>query len=239
MKPFFWENVRLILVRTLGNFLVITSLVMMAKTFLPALYQELNYGLRQVRKVETKVAVAQPSLNSSSTPLPSPTKANPFAQLLGQFSQKTEVIKPVNSEFTIVIPKIGANAPVIANVDSDNYDAYVKVLKVGVAHAQGTAFPGDKAHIYLFAHSTDNFLSVGTYNAVFYLLYKLEPGDQVLIFYQNKKHAYQVTDKRVVNPDEIHYLTRASAEEFLTLQTCWPPGTTLQRLLVFASPVVK
>lgn len=226
---------RLLFFRTLGNFMVIMSLVMIGKTLGPALYQELSYGLKQIRQIETKVIVANPI----TKPVLSPTPANPFNALLNQFRQKTQIITPVDTQFGIVISKISANASIIANVDADNYDEYIKALQIGVAHAQGTALPGDNGHIYLFAHSTDSILSVNTYNAVFYLLYKLEPNDEVILFYKGQKHVYRVTGNRVVNPSEVHYLTRASAEEFLTLQTCWPPGTTLQRLLVFASPVVK
>lgn len=227
------STIRLLLVRTLGNFLVIMSLIMIGKTLLPPLWQEINYNLKHWRNVKTEVAT------DSASPTVTPPAENPFQALLQQFSQTTQIITPVDTQFGIVIPKIGANSRIIANVDAGSYDEYINALQHGVAHARGTAFPGDHGHIYLFAHSTDNILSVGTYNAVFYLLYKLEPGDEVLLFYQGQKHVYKVTGKRIVNPNEIHYLTRASAEEFLTLQTCWPPGTTLQRLLVFAQPVVK
>lgn len=231
-----WPKIplKLLFFRTLGNFMVLASLLMIGKTLLPPLWQEISYGLKHYRQINTKV-VAKSPINPEPTTAPS----NPFQALLNQLSQTTEIITPVDTEFGIVIPKISANSTIIANVDSSNYDQYIEALQHGVAHAQGTALPGDNGHIYLFAHSTDNILSVGTYNAVFYLLYKLEPNDEVLLFYQGQKHRYKVTGKRVVNPNEVHYLTRSSAEEFLTLQTCWPPGTTLQRLLIFAQPVVK
>lgn len=220
--------------RTLGNFLVLMSLVMIGKTFLPAVAQEVQFAYRRVRKVETRV-VAQSSKNPQPTQLPT----NPFLSLVNKLTEREELILPADPNFSIVIPKIAANSRILANINTASYDEYIKALGEGVAHAQGTAFPGDGGHIYLFAHSTDNILNVGTYNAVFYLLYKLEKNDEILLFYQGKKFTYRVIGKRIVKPTEIHYLTRASAEEFLTLQTCWPPGTTLQRLLVFASPVVK
>ena len=228
------NTLKLLFFRTLGNFMVLMSLVLIGKTLLPPLWQEINYALKHYRQVETKVVATSPT-----SPTPTSIPNNPFQTLLNQLNQTTQVITPVDIQFGIVIPKISANSKIVANVDASSYDEYIQALQHGVAHALGTAFPGDNGHIYLFAHSTDNILSVGTYNAVFYLLYKLEPNDEVLLFYQGQKHRYKVTSKRVVNPNEVHYLTRSSAEEFLTLQTCWPPGTTLQRLLVFAQPVVK
>ena len=226
------DILRLLFFKTLGNFMVIMSLFMIGKTFLPALGAEINYYFRQVKQVKTKVIAEKPVQSPATT-------SNPFSSLLDKFTQTEELISPVSTDFGIVIPRINANSAIIPSVDTNSYEEYIESLKIGVAHAKGTALPGDNGHIYLFAHSTDNVLSVGTYNAVFYLLYKLEPKDKIYLFYQGKKHVYSVLSKKIINPTEVHYLTRSSASEFLTLQTCWPPGTTLKRLLVFATPVVK
>ena len=68
---------------------------------------------------------------------------------------------------------------------------------------------------------------------------KLEPSDEVNLFYKGQRYAYRIIGKRVVDPSEVIYLTRKTNKEFLTLQTCWPPGTTLKRLLVFAVRVAE
>jgi len=153
--------------------------------------------------------------------------------------KQIEVLTPQDPNFSIIIPKIGANAKVIANVDSANDKVYLNALKQGVAQAEGTAFPGEGGHIFLFAHSTDYFWNVGTYNAIFYLLNKLEVGDEVDLFFQGERYVYRVIGKEVVDPSQVQYLTRKTNREFLTLQTCWPLGTTLKRLLVFAVRVAE
>jgi Sortase (surface protein transpeptidase) len=61
----------------------------------------------------------------------------------------------------------------------------------------------------------------------------------VNIFYKGQRFVYKVIGKKIVDPKQVEYLTRKSNKEFLTLQTCWPPGTTLKRLLVFATRVVE
>jgi len=60
----------------------------------------------------------------------------------------------------------------------------------------------------------------------------------VVIFYQNKRYNYIVTGSKIVSPMDVSYLVNSQNQDKqqLILQTCWPPGTTLQRLLVFASP---
>jgi sortase A len=146
-------------------------------------------------------------------------------------------LSPVNTDFSIIIPKIDAVAPIIDNVDPLNQTEYLKALKEGVAHAKGTAYPGGAGNVYLFAHSTDAFYNVGKYNAVFYLLGKLTKGDEVFIYYQGEKIKYIVNQVKVVGPEEVQYLAGNSDQNTLTLQTCYPPGTTIDRLIVIANEV--
>ncbi len=156
-------------------------------------------------------------------------QVNPLAE-----KQRPLEITPLSTSFGIVIPKIAANARVIDNVNPGDSTAYMAALKEGVAHALGTAYPGEVGDTYLFAHSVGNFWEVNQWNAVFYLLRELRPGDEVDIFYKEKRYIYIVYDQKTVNPDETGYLEAQTNFPRLTLQTCWPPGTTLKRLLVFA-----
>src|SRR5258706_500914 len=45
---------------------------------------------------------------------------------------------------------------------------------------------------------------------------------------------FKVTDSKITSPDDLSFLHQVYNTETIVLQTCWPPGTTLQRLLVFA-----
>ena len=88
----------------------------------------------------------------------------------------------------------------------------------------------------MFAHSTDSPINIIRYNAIFYLLRELDRGDEIEVYFAGVKHRYIVTDKKIVEPTDVQYLTPTNNEskEQLILQTCWPPGTTLKRLLIFA-----
>src|SRR5258708_29642206 len=142
----------------------------------------------------------------------------------------------VSSYFSIVIPKINAKANIIANVDAANEVEYDKALTEGVAHAKGTYFPGQGKEIFLFAHSTNGAWNVARYNAVFYLLDKLSAKDKIIIYFADKRYIYEVTDTKIVSANDTSYLNN-SARETLILQTCYPPGTSWNRLLVFAKPI--
>lgn len=147
---------------------------------------------------------------------------------------KENDLTPPNKDFSIVIPKIRAVAPIIKDIDPYNKSIFLPALKMGVAHAKGTSLPNENGNVYLFAHSTDAFYNVGAYNAVFYLIGKLEKNDEIKVYFDNIEYSYSVVDKKVVDADDSEYLTEITTEKILTLQTCYPPGTTLKRLVVIA-----
>ncbi len=146
---------------------------------------------------------------------------------------KAEII-PLDTKLGIVIPKIGANSSIIKDVDPLNSKIYQQALTLGVAHAKGTPLPGDPGNSFLFAHSSVDFIQASKYNSVFYLLSKLEIGDQIDIYKEGKRINFYVTEKKIVEAEAISYLTSTNSDPSITLMTCWPPGTDLKRLLVVA-----
>jgi len=231
------EYLSLLFLRTLGNFLIITSLFFIARTLYEPIKQEALFFIHQLSDktfvVATKEEEMQFFLQRRNG---SDTKGSLSRELNGKTAQ---VLVPEDPNFSIVIPKIGANARIITGVDTANERAYSEALKKGVAQALGTAFPGEGGHVFLFAHSTDYWWNVSSYNAVFYLLGKLVTGDEINIFFKGERYVYHVVGSKVVDPSEVEYITRKTNTEFLTLQTCWPLGTTFKRLLIFATRVAN
>jgi len=72
---------------------------------------------------------------------------------------------------------------------------------------------------------------------VFALLGNLKPNDEIVIIYKRKKYVYKVTNQKIIEPSDIQVLS--SKEARLTLITCWPVGTSLKRLAVFANQTEK
>lgn len=222
-KKGFWIY---ILIRTFANSMILLGVIFLFVLFYPFITLEFQYRWGQIFGKENQ------SVSSSG-----------FGQIL---SQKGAVLpplseKPKDANFDIIIPKINVNAPVVPNVNSADPTAYVAALKLGAAHAYGTAFPGDtnKANnnVFIFAHSTLNIWDVPKYNAIFILLRELVPGDRVTTFYQGRRYDYEVTERKIVQPTDVKYLTEPSKDPILTLQTCDPPGTQLNRLIVTAKLV--
>ena len=231
------EYFRVLVLHTVGNLLLIFSLFMIVRTYWQPLREEIKFFINT--KIQKKYVVSEDKQGLSSDSEDSPYKESKGLLAKVFNIKQIEVLVPEDPDFSIVIPKIGANARILPNINASDEEIYLDALNKGVAHTLGTAFPGEGGHVFLFAHSTDYFWNISTYNAIFYLLSKLENRDEINVFYQGQRYVYRVIGSEVVDPSQVQYLTRKTNREFLTLQTCWPPGTTLKRLLVFAVRVVE
>lgn len=143
---------------------------------------------------------------------------------------KKEENEVVNLPDSIIIPKIGVNAPIIWQI---NFDDINSRLNEGVIHFAGTALPGQTGDIALTGHSSAYPWQKTSFGQVFALLDNLTPGDQIYIIYQKKKYLYTASDKKIVSENDIEILNGQNSR--LILITCWPVGTSLHRLVIFAN----
>lgn len=220
------------LLRGLGSGLVGSSIIALIFTFGPVAMEEAKYNYKSLKGESGKEEV----LPYEGEVNPDPFASLVEAQNVSGIQKETEGVG-IDSYFSIYIPKIDAKSNVIANVDSADKKEYLEALKKGIAHAKGTYFPGQGKTVYLFSHSTDSPLNFASYNAVFYLLRKLEAGDKIFLYFSDKRYEYVVEEKLVTAADDTSWLNEGN-EERLILQTCDPPGTTWKRLIIVARPAV-
>lgn len=147
-------------------------------------------------------------------------------------------IEPESREFGLMIPKIGVNSKVMPQVDANDPAVYMPALSEGLAQAAGSVGPGELGDNFIFGHSTDFEWNVASWNALFYNLKDLEVGDKIYLYREGDVHIYRVTGKGIYEPADVSFFDPNGHAERLVLQTCWPPGTTAQRLVVFAEPVM-
>ncbi len=193
---------------TLGSVAVVVGLAILGSIFYPLIGDELSYLFHRPDK-NAMVAIGT--------------------------IQGKKTIQPIDTGFGIVIPKIGANAQVVPNLDPYNSLEYQQALTKGIAHARGSANPGDIGNVFLFSHSSSNLFEANRYNSIFYLLTKLDKGDTIDLFYKGAKFTYTVTDKKIVDAGAVGYLTKPTLGKKVTLMTCWPPGTNLKPLIIRAA----
>ena len=214
---------RYVLIRTVSNFLLLSGLFFLLADFGPLAIQVAWYKIRQIRGInytlEKVGAVPE-------------TEVSPFGVLMRKYPPIR--VEPVSTDFGIVIERIGVNAPIVANVNIASYKEYFESLKAGVAHAAGSVLPGESGNTYLFAHSALDFWNFGKYAKVFTLLGQVEVGDRIVLFYAGRRFDYIIENKEIFKGFDLTPLLRTYAEPTLTLQTCDPPGTALNRLIVTA-----
>jgi len=139
-------------------------------------------------------------------------------------------LSTTSTESTLIIPRISVNAPVIWDVEESNI---LDQLKSGVVHYKGTALPGESGNVFIVGHSSNYFWVKSDYNNIFSLLDKLSVGDRIEIKKDGKSYFYDVFGKKEVSPQDVEVLK--SPNQILTLMTCWPVGTSLNRLIVQAN----
>lgn len=133
----------------------------------------------------------------------------------------------------LLIPKIEVNVPIIWKNEADER-SMIKALEQGVAHYGFTALPSDgEGNVFLTGHSSYLPWAPGKYKSVFANLDRLDPGDQLAVSFRGVVYLYEVTEKKVVKPSELSVLDQ-SPEPTLTMMTCVPIGTNLNRLVVVA-----
>lgn len=119
------------------------------------------------------------------------------------------------------IPAIQTELPIYHGVSDE-------VLRKGVGHIPGTAFPvgGEGNHSVLAGHT-------GLPSAeLFSNLTELDLGDVFQIGVLGDRITYKVDQIKIVEPEEIQDILPVEGEDYCTLVTCTPYGINSHRLLV-------
>lgn len=190
----------------------------------------------------------QPTLESKGfipllVPMPV-TGEGPEAHVLQPAAvEPSEKLAPPAIPDRIVIPQIGLDAPVELSpqewvkINGRTYLQWDAPKKFAAGWQEGSAEPGQ----------VGNFILTGHHNIdgeVFGRLHELEKGDVIAIFSGDRLFGYYVTqvflleerDVSMAQREENAMWIRPTADERLTLVTCWPPESNTHRLIVIAAP---
>lgn len=138
------------------------------------------------------------------------------------------------NDFILKIGQINISPPIILNIDANNQELYMKALENGVVHMFKTALPGENGNVVVFGHSSFWRNRPGNFKHVFADLNKLKINDQIVIKNSYKEFDYTITSKTIVNPDQVDVVAQDLTQKTLTLITCWPVGTSKQRVVIVA-----
>lgn len=197
-------------------------------------------GISMMRDLNDEVAVAleQPTLTptplivavvlpSGHTPPTSPEGARPneaeIPQHLKPLVQSLANI-PIptpgpEQAIRIQIPAIGIDAPI---VQGDGWEQ----LKKGVGQRIGSANPGGNGNVVLSAHND-------IFGEIFRDLDRLQPGDEVTIYTNQRSYIYIVSESNIVEPTQVDIMDSTS-QPTLTLISCYPYLVDNQRIAITA-----
>jgi sortase A len=119
----------------------------------------------------------------------------------------------------IQIPAIEIDAPVVLG---DGWDQ----LKKGVGQNVRSVNPGQDGNVILSAHND-------VYGRLFRDLDKLQPGDQVVLYTQQRPYTYVVDRTAIVEPTAVEVMA-STGSPTVTLISCYPYLVDKQRIVVFA-----
>ncbi len=195
-------------------------------------------GVNMMRDLNSEVATAleQPTLTptplimavvlpSGHTPPTSPEGARPNeAEIPGHLKPIVQSLADIplptpgpEQANRIQIPAIGVDAPI---VQGDGWEQ----LKKGVGQHIGSANPGEDGNVVLSAHND-------IFGEIFRDLDRLEPGDEITIYTNQRTYTYVVSQTQVVEPTQVEVM-ESSGQPKLTLISCYPYLVDDQRIAV-------
>jgi len=117
------------------------------------------------------------------------------------------------------VPRLNVDAPV---VQGDGWEQ----LKKGVGQHIGSANPGQNGNVVLSAHND-------VYGELFRHLDQLDPGDEVIVYTQQRQYVYVVDRTVIVEPTAVEVMA-STGSPTVTLISCYPYLVDSQRIVVFA-----
>ncbi len=151
-----------------------------------------------------------------------PNEAEIPAHLLPMVQSLANVPIPTSAPdqaVRIQIPAINVDAPV---VQGDGWEQ----LKKGVGQYIGSPSPGRDGNVVLSAHND-------VYGEIFRYLDRLVPGDQVIVYTQQRQFTYIVDRTVLVEPTAVEVMAPTNSPT-VTLISCYPYLVNDQRIVVFA-----
>jgi sortase A len=145
-----------------------------------------------------------------------PAHLQPMVQSLANIPVPTSA---PDQAIRIQIPSIKIDAPV---VQGDGWEQ----LKKGVGQNIGSSNPGQNGNVILSAHND-------VYGELFRYLDKLQPGDQVVLYTQQRQYTYVVDRTAIVEPTAVEVMA-STGSPTVTLISCYPYLVDKQRIVVFA-----
>lgn len=127
--------------------------------------------------------------------------------------------EPIVELGTISIPKIDVEMTMFEGIR-------LSTLERGPGHWPGSAMPGQVGNVVVGGHRVSS-------HAVFRNVDQLVAGDEIVFEDETGRHVYLVRDVQIIDPYDV-WIVDPTETPTATLFACHPPGSTAQRIAIFA-----
>lgn len=133
--------------------------------------------------------------------------------------------KATVTHYYLSIPKLKITDAYVSTVDND--------LDHHLIQYGGTSVPPNKGTAVVFGHSTlPQLYQPGNYKTVFAYAHTLQVGDEIVLTVDGITYTYKIFNITIIDPSDTSAFAQTYDDNYLTLVTCTPPGTTWKRLLI-------
>lgn len=134
------------------------------------------------------------------------------------------------TSYSLSIPKIGISQSTVSTTNND--------LAANLVHYSGTTVPPNKGNAVIFGHSTlPQLYRANDYKTIFANIHTLDVGDELELTVSNVRYVYKIYNVTITEPTDTSFFAQNFDDNYLTLVTCTPPGTTWKRLVLKARMV--
>jgi sortase A len=176
----------------------------------------------------TTTSIAPSTTTSTTTAVPLSTIALEHAQPVATQTEPiapptdSHAAEPVIELGTISIPKFGVEMNMFEGIRLTTLDR-------GPGHWPGSALPGQQGNVVVGGHRVSK-------HQVFRNVDQLVAGDEIIFTDATGTHVYAVDRVESIEPTEV-WIVDPTETPTASLFACLPPGSTSQRIAVFADLV--
>lgn len=145
-----------------------------------------------------------------------------------QFKEGTTT--PSITKYYLSVPKLKITNALVATTNND--------LSVNLVHYGGTSVPPNKGNAVIFGHSTlPQLYRANDYNTIFANAHTLAVSDEVELTIDGIRYVYRINNITITEATDTSFFAQNFDDNYLTIVTCTPPGTTWKRLVIKARMV--
>ncbi len=132
---------------------------------------------------------------------------------------------PAVTAYQLSIPKLSITNAIVSTTDNN--------LSSHLVHYGGTAVPPNKGNAVVFGHSTlPQLYKANDYKTIFANLHTLQINDTIELTVEGVRYTYKIFEISITDPSDTSFFAQNYDDNYLTIVTCTPPGTTWKRLIL-------